>query len=126
MIRRPPRSTRTDTLFPYTTLFRSREAVVSAFIAGPSCPIRVVLRPLLSSPSGLTRGSRASDGAVALDCRVKPGKDRFWGRGSGVAPSPLVALGLNPRVQGKRRSGRPGLPGQAMEDRKRTRVNSSH
>src|SRR3546814_11579513 len=26
MIRRPPRATRTDTLFPYTTLFRSREA----------------------------------------------------------------------------------------------------
>src|SRR3546814_3693336 len=26
MIRRPPRSTRTDTLFPYTTLFRSRES----------------------------------------------------------------------------------------------------
>src|SRR3546814_11337359 len=27
MIRRPPRSTRTDTLFPYTTLFRAGEAV---------------------------------------------------------------------------------------------------
>src|SRR3546814_3075935 len=27
MIRRPPRSTRTDTLFPYTTLFRSRRIV---------------------------------------------------------------------------------------------------
>src|SRR3546814_16504285 len=27
MIRRPPRSTRTDTLFPYTTLVRSRERV---------------------------------------------------------------------------------------------------
>src|SRR3546814_5571842 len=26
MIRRPPRSTRTDTLFPYTTLFRSGES----------------------------------------------------------------------------------------------------
>src|SRR3546814_18052190 len=26
MIRRPPRSTRTDTLFPYTTLFRSQRA----------------------------------------------------------------------------------------------------
>src|SRR3546814_8952281 len=26
MIRRPPRSTRTDTLFPYTTLFRSRSS----------------------------------------------------------------------------------------------------
>src|SRR3546814_8094178 len=31
MIRRPPRSTRTDTLFPYTTLFRSdRDAAVRA------------------------------------------------------------------------------------------------
>src|SRR3546814_9101384 len=29
MIRRPPRSTRTDTLFPYTTLFRSVEGVVA-------------------------------------------------------------------------------------------------
>src|SRR3546814_12175433 len=27
MIRRPPRSTRTDTLFPYTTLFRSPEII---------------------------------------------------------------------------------------------------
>src|SRR3546814_4486359 len=30
MIRRPPRSTRTDTLFPYTTLFRSRRALKDA------------------------------------------------------------------------------------------------
>src|SRR3546814_3932097 len=29
MIRRPPRSTRTDTLFPYTTLFRSRQRTES-------------------------------------------------------------------------------------------------
>src|SRR3546814_2171537 len=29
MIRRPPRSTRTDTLFPYTTLFRSLAAVLT-------------------------------------------------------------------------------------------------
>src|SRR3546814_14628349 len=29
MIRRPPRSTRTDTLFPYTTLFRSGLAIVA-------------------------------------------------------------------------------------------------
>src|SRR3546814_4202358 len=28
MIRRPPRSTRTDTLFPYTTLFRSHEPLL--------------------------------------------------------------------------------------------------
>src|SRR3546814_8096939 len=30
MIRRPPRSTRTDTLFPYTTLFRSNPVTSSA------------------------------------------------------------------------------------------------
>src|SRR3546814_2909337 len=29
MIRRPPRSTRTDTLFPYTTLFRSQVTIVN-------------------------------------------------------------------------------------------------
>src|SRR3546814_1190677 len=32
MIRRPPRSTRTDTLFPYTTLFRSPESEYGAFL----------------------------------------------------------------------------------------------
>src|SRR3546814_1184688 len=30
MLRRPPRSTRTDTLFPYTTLFRSGTAIPGA------------------------------------------------------------------------------------------------
>src|SRR3546814_16079319 len=33
MIRRPPRSTRTDTLFPYTTLFRSDALVDSVLLA---------------------------------------------------------------------------------------------
>src|SRR3546814_2560445 len=36
MIRRPPRSTRTDTLFPYTTLFRSRWSTSSACPRRPS------------------------------------------------------------------------------------------
>src|SRR3546814_12963318 len=31
MIRRPPRSTRTDTLFPYTTLFRSVQQQISCW-----------------------------------------------------------------------------------------------
>src|SRR3546814_5917493 len=36
MIRRPPRSTRTDTLFPYTTLFRSAlDPVVGAHLDDP-------------------------------------------------------------------------------------------
>src|SRR3546814_15080201 len=34
MIRRPPRSTRTDTLFPYTTLFRSAVAQIYAGLSG--------------------------------------------------------------------------------------------
>src|SRR3546814_1655851 len=38
MIRRPPRSTRTDTLFPYTTLFRSQScATDSAFPSFAAC-----------------------------------------------------------------------------------------
>src|SRR3546814_13774232 len=32
MIRRPPRSTRTDTLFPYTTLFRSLDEIDAVII----------------------------------------------------------------------------------------------
>src|SRR3546814_10570045 len=36
MIRRPPRSTRTDTLFPYTTLFRS---LVHEAVAEDDCPV---------------------------------------------------------------------------------------
>src|SRR3546814_8487955 len=35
MIRRPPRSTRTDTLFPYTTLFRSLFRIIARFLALP-------------------------------------------------------------------------------------------
>src|SRR3546814_5822497 len=34
MIRRTPRSTHTDTLFPYTTLFRSGPAYVTSYLAG--------------------------------------------------------------------------------------------
>src|SRR3546814_3171043 len=46
MIRRPPRSTRTDTLFPYTTLFRSRR---QALRRSRSCA-------LLSAPHSRGRG----------------------------------------------------------------------
>src|SRR3546814_16018963 len=46
MIRRPPRSTRTDTLFPYTTLFRSNAGEVSpgysAPWAGPGMPLKAI------------------------------------------------------------------------------------
>src|SRR3546814_7754819 len=35
MIRRPPRSTRTDPLFPYTTLFRSIDALIDTLLPQP-------------------------------------------------------------------------------------------
>src|SRR3546814_9014458 len=42
MIRRPPRSTRTDTLFPYTTLFRSQQLWPGADFSG-GCRMRLNL-----------------------------------------------------------------------------------
>src|SRR3546814_9021134 len=47
MIRRPPRSTRTDTLFPYTTLFRSSAGHMHADKDIGSAPERVVFRQRL-------------------------------------------------------------------------------
>src|SRR3546814_16130471 len=44
MIRRPPRSTRTDTLFPYTTLFRSDAAADSPRLTTSCCQLRRLLR----------------------------------------------------------------------------------
>src|SRR3546814_19873512 len=44
MRRRPPRSTRTDTRFPYTTLFRSTVAIVGPSGAGKSTISRILFR----------------------------------------------------------------------------------
>src|SRR3546814_13483833 len=48
MIRRPPRSTRTDTLFPYTTLFRSRTPAISARPELETRPRRMIAEPAAS------------------------------------------------------------------------------
>src|SRR3546814_10841378 len=52
MIRRPPRSTRTDTLFPYTTLFRS----VGQLLAEAHSTLMQADRPL-SRAGSLPQGS---------------------------------------------------------------------
>src|SRR3546814_18184838 len=55
MIRRPPRSPRTDTLFPYTTLFRSRlspstsRSVTSSLPRMPMMPHMIIPYPFVSS-----------------------------------------------------------------------------
>src|SRR3546814_1064600 len=43
MVRRPPRSTRTDTLFPYTTLFRSAER--AGLLPGRNAPLPSTAAP---------------------------------------------------------------------------------
>src|SRR3546814_11973104 len=49
MIRRPPRSTRTDTLFPYTTLFRSAHAAIYDAVASLDRELDAL--PSASAPS---------------------------------------------------------------------------
>src|SRR3546814_2349194 len=70
MIRRPPRSTRTDTLFPYTTLFRSaaangqerrRRRATHLCQAAKRADHREKYRPMCPYPSGLHAGHRAVD-----------------------------------------------------------------
>src|SRR3546814_15117613 len=70
MLRRPPRSTRTDTLFPYTTLFRSKDAFPLGALLGtvprrkPVSSLIFFLAPGLgfhrsvTSMGALRRGSR--------------------------------------------------------------------
>src|SRR3546814_1782610 len=52
MIRRPPRSTLTDALFPYTTLFRSaaspeRRLETIRLLAGSGIPVSVMVAPVI-------------------------------------------------------------------------------
>src|SRR3546814_7752668 len=66
MIRRPPRSTRTDTLFPYTTLFRSTRHRGGGPVAAGAR--RDQLRAGHDAPSRLTRRishARRADAACA-------------------------------------------------------------
>src|SRR3546814_12040190 len=59
MIRRPPRSTRTDTLFPYTTLFRSRKepgaAAVAPRLAAESYGLTLCAENIEDSDDNMTR-----------------------------------------------------------------------
>src|SRR3546814_1048264 len=106
MIRRPPRSTRTDTLFPYTTLFRSErlgEAVDARFGGG------IVDLPIL--PRLAVDRTDVDDAApAALDHAGKAGL------GHVEAAAEVDAHHVVPVVIAHPREG----------DRKSTRLNSSH
>src|SRR3546814_9409940 len=81
MIRRPPRSTRTDTLFPYTTLFRSRSAMLVNY--------RDMPRALLPHLHLLIEAIIAGEMPMLVHCTA--GKDR-----TGVTIAVLLlALGVS-------------------------------
>src|SRR3546814_8459546 len=61
MIRRPPRSTRTDTLFPDTTLFRSNQMKASLSAAANMSGTTMALRQLESTLAGLVGQVVTSD-----------------------------------------------------------------
>src|SRR3546814_4975863 len=61
MIRRPPRSTRTDTLFPYTTLFRSLTEHLPVRVEVFAHPLRVDLDLTESTPQVVQRDQRMSE-----------------------------------------------------------------
>src|SRR3546814_18465520 len=61
MIRRPPRSTRTDTLLPYTTLFRSlhfslRDLLSVRNIAVPGALVQIIVATLMGIGIGVALG----------------------------------------------------------------------
>src|SRR3546814_12365174 len=68
MLRRPPRSTRTDTLFPYTTLFRSRRRLERHLCAGTG-PVVDTSQDNAMSPSKpeMPQGPRITFGMIVLN-----------------------------------------------------------
>src|SRR3546814_4492309 len=109
MIRRPPRSTRTDTLFPYTTLFRSRSRLPTIPVADSAAA------GLASRRSGDTAPVRHRDDrrrpAVAV-----PSHETLRYQ---LKPAPPITLDSPPPKAAP-------IEMLARLDRKSTRLNSSH
>src|SRR3546814_19601360 len=93
MIRRPPRSTRTDTRFPYTTLFRSQPLHAIEHLRA--------FRPDLSDPGG--SGPTARGGASWWRRRVsfpeQRSQDALFGPVQHRAADPLRQFAVRDRLQ---------------------------
>src|SRR3546814_2770111 len=86
MIRRPPRSTRTDTLFPYTTLFRSAASRDRIGGAGHAVAAHGVGADLEADPRGLRRHQdRAVEGEAGDQLRLRRREVLAEQRAHGVA-----------------------------------------
>src|SRR3546814_19573577 len=89
MIRRPPRSTRTDTLFPYTTLFRSALALENQ--RREASEHRVAI-----GESGIVAGRAIVDRERTVAERPQRA-DRVERVGRCLGPAGLIRLGDEPR-----------------------------
>src|SRR3546814_3357766 len=99
MIRRTPKSTRTYTLFPYTTLFRSDDRLekpgcpgFAAGAAGHEPAPRADRQAAVSNPEHDGRAISRRDDRAGTPC---PGRDR---RARRHHPLPRFRLGLHPPV----------------------------
>src|SRR3546814_12174878 len=81
MIRRPPRATRTDTLFPYTTLFRSPPPIGRSDVAAKVDDEIAVARKIARQGTKPRRRRWSFKGRRAAEGRDRTGR----GQGDGVA-----------------------------------------
>src|SRR3546814_6749315 len=93
MIRRPPRSTRTDTLFPYTTLFRSAAVSVSAL---KSVDLPTLGRPTMPQrkPISVSRRRQPARNLVHEASVVARRQQRRFGRNRAKHIGQRIDLGL--------------------------------
>src|SRR3546814_8400991 len=120
MIRRPPRSTRTDTLFPYTTLFRSGVAVGAVALREGG---RGGQRQ--RGGEGVTEGTGQQRHGVLLRGLAPPTYGSGWWR---MFPRTPDALKVQCRIAdaAAAASGHNTRMEIILKDRKSTRLNSSH
>src|SRR3546814_3611652 len=77
MLRRPPRSTRTDTLFPYTSLFRSEREALEDFAAGDGGVEVVDLEHgIWDSGLGIRKGGFGAGVRVDFESRISNPESR--------------------------------------------------
>src|SRR3546814_4145383 len=88
MRRRPPRSIRTDTLFPYTTLFRSRPATVEKVVALHTSRDRAISESLLDA----REAAQTAAGFADLLARHNGEWNILWDRRSEEHTSELQSL----------------------------------
>src|SRR3546814_4931924 len=107
MIRRPPRSTRTDTLFPYTTLFRSDDDM-ARIVAALQAEAEIDAAEQMFRVRRIGRGVHASHRAAVEDGR-EHGAGTGRGRGASgrkgailAIRAPLTQRGIFASVAGRR------------------------